>query len=828
MVREIGRFSTNDGLHHLLSYGELLAMHLLVWSPSLWRPLTTADEVFVPSDRRSRRTTCRTGRRTTTQRKPGDRDPDGLSEVGAQDEPGFTEELERAEIFRAAVPRVARALANTATYMIFDDHEVTDDWYLSPAWRSRVLTAPFGRAVVRNGYAAYAVCQAWGNDPAAFTHDGAEPQAEERGAARHARRRSATDGAFSTTAVDKLDQLLGLTEAGERPRGPVRLHGPRAPPPRAGPRHPHTAHLPGPARAHRSCWANSLDAQLPAGPLTDGRELLVVVSPVPILMPHAIEALVQPLAAGIFDFDSNAKRKAEADHDGPPVSGPERFDVEGWGGDEESFYALVRRLATYPRCVILSGDVHFASGIALDFWSGQDPTVDSRIVQLTSSPVRNSAAQDIRSAIFAARFSQQLLRGLPLERLAGPEKSSITVPPGTGDLAGPPQPDEGESGGRAGRRLAGGHDDPRRQAAGLPLPPDRPARRSPRSRARPIRSTSSLRCRRSTPATRCRPITRSPRRHAELALGPTELLRLLVFRSNLGVVRFEAEGQSHTVVHELYSMDGPDSTEGGAYTVHRASLALSPGARRPVAAGGRRCLSRRRRRRRRGSSRSSPSSSRTSSSGWRRRSRIPSCRPRSATTSASTGQPGHPGAARRCPPGPHRGVRRQGGRRRGVAAGGGRRHQGRGRDAIIDFIEAAKADQVDARVLFATMFKLFAVDLLRVRNPSAYALVRLAGLVLDDEEFLQQLDAAALAAARARRGPGGRRRGVGAAPVDARRRHARRAGHRVGPARRRDRRRLRLGSGSRGRGRGGGDRVPGADGDARPPGARRGAAGVRR
>ena len=65
-------------------------------------------------------------------------------------------------------------------------------------------------------------------------------------------------------------------------------------------------------------------------------------------------------------------------------------------------------------------------------------------------------------------------------------------------------------------------------------------------------------------------------------------------------------------------------------------------------------------------------------------------------------------------------------------------------DAIIDFIEAAKADQVDARVLFATMFKLFAVDLLRVRNPSAYALVRLAGVALDDEEFLQQLDAAAL------------------------------------------------------------------------------------
>jgi hypothetical protein len=63
-------------------------------------------------------------------------------------------------------------------------------------------------------------------------------------------------------------------------------------------------------------------------------------------------------------------------------------------------------------------------------------------------------------------------------------------------------------------------------------------------------------------------------RHAELALGPTELLRLLVFRSNMGVVRFEPAGQ--TVVHELYSMDGPNATGGGAYTVHRSWLAQSP------------------------------------------------------------------------------------------------------------------------------------------------------------------------------------------------------------------------------------------------------------
>ena len=37
-----------------------------------------------------------------------------------------------------------------------------------------MITAPFGRAVMRNGYSAYAICQGWGNDPAAFTHAGAE------------------------------------------------------------------------------------------------------------------------------------------------------------------------------------------------------------------------------------------------------------------------------------------------------------------------------------------------------------------------------------------------------------------------------------------------------------------------------------------------------------------------------------------------------------------------------------------------------------------------------------------------------------------------------
>jgi len=60
---------------------------------------------------------------------------------------------------------VRRALANVPTYMIFDDHDVTDDWNLTARWRDRVRASPAGRRIVANALAAYWAFQGWGNDP---------------------------------------------------------------------------------------------------------------------------------------------------------------------------------------------------------------------------------------------------------------------------------------------------------------------------------------------------------------------------------------------------------------------------------------------------------------------------------------------------------------------------------------------------------------------------------------------------------------------------------------------------------------------------------------
>jgi hypothetical protein len=70
--------------------------------------------------------------------------------------------------FRGSLPAVRRALANLATYMIFDDHEFSNSWNLTAHWVELVLSKPMGRRVYQNSLAAYALCQGWGNTPDRF------------------------------------------------------------------------------------------------------------------------------------------------------------------------------------------------------------------------------------------------------------------------------------------------------------------------------------------------------------------------------------------------------------------------------------------------------------------------------------------------------------------------------------------------------------------------------------------------------------------------------------------------------------------------------------
>jgi hypothetical protein len=134
-IRDQACFTSPHAANHLMTFGEYAALHLMAFSDTTW-PAGIAEL---------------TGEA-------------GLA-AGPAGRPGRSEELAAA---RAALPAVRRVLANTPTYMIFDDHDVTDDWNLTAHWRDRVHASPAGRRIVANALAAYWAFQGWGNDPGQF------------------------------------------------------------------------------------------------------------------------------------------------------------------------------------------------------------------------------------------------------------------------------------------------------------------------------------------------------------------------------------------------------------------------------------------------------------------------------------------------------------------------------------------------------------------------------------------------------------------------------------------------------------------------------------
>ncbi|MEZ8385486.1 alkaline phosphatase family protein, partial [Vibrio splendidus] len=73
--------------------------------------------------------------------------------------------------FIAGLPQVQRLFAHIPTYMIFDDHDVTDDWNLTVGWEHAVDQNQFATQVIGNGLAAYWMCQGWGNKPESFDEE---------------------------------------------------------------------------------------------------------------------------------------------------------------------------------------------------------------------------------------------------------------------------------------------------------------------------------------------------------------------------------------------------------------------------------------------------------------------------------------------------------------------------------------------------------------------------------------------------------------------------------------------------------------------------------
>ncbi|MGH2788460.1 MAG: hypothetical protein ACRDJV_11200 [Actinomycetota bacterium] len=144
LAHERAKLTSGHAENHLMSFGEFAATYVVAWNPDNWPDEFAAAADAIPDDE------LKSGLRTRAERRKY--------------------AVQRADLSRtrATIPRVRRALANIPTYMIFDDHDCTDDWNLTLDWHENVRGSASGRRMVANALASYWAFQGWGNRPDSF------------------------------------------------------------------------------------------------------------------------------------------------------------------------------------------------------------------------------------------------------------------------------------------------------------------------------------------------------------------------------------------------------------------------------------------------------------------------------------------------------------------------------------------------------------------------------------------------------------------------------------------------------------------------------------
>lgn len=311
--------------------------------------------------------------------------------------------------FYEGLPYARRALANISTLMIFDDHEITDDWRVSQNWIDGIFDKKLGIDLVTNGMLAYALCQDWGNVPDRYVNDPQDPDANANAellaiAQRMFQGNPAAGQAPSELDRDRLAHRCGLfsidspsihaqwsyTIGDSTSPYEIIVMDSRT---RRG---YDTSDSP-PANLSEEA-INDQIAEHPPGQSA----FTILVGSIPVLGFPPLEQIGQPFMNLMHDYQKNPKRtphwrfgrfpEIRADYE----FGPLIKDPEPWGFAPAQLEKLFKRLSTRQNVVILSGDVHYSISAKLTYWKRQAPQLvpATRIVQLTSSALQNQTGAD--------------------------------------------------------------------------------------------------------------------------------------------------------------------------------------------------------------------------------------------------------------------------------------------------------------------------------------------------------------------------------------------------------------------------------------------------
>ncbi|MFE9654684.1 peptidoglycan-binding protein [Micromonospora sp. NPDC006431] len=404
-IERDAKFTSGAAHSHLMSLREFLCMYLLAWSDVLWPASWPTFEHVLPADTRILR--------DPQGRRPGETVYD-LMRAGRAYSPSAQQKeiIERWErwqqqaialaTFRTGLTAVRRQLANVATYMVADDHEVTDDWNMTRSWvNDAVVNSTLGRRIVRNGMAAFVVFQAWGNTPERFaeTGDAGEPGRVALTALR----------GWCTAPDDENNDVIlrtrlglptGVTPEGRlvRPAGALTYHYTVT-----WPRYQLIALDTRTWRQYPGGNGN------PGGLLLDDHPLNDMLTGGGVLGDDAVTVVAQPVALfGVPILEQVAQPLAKA------TAGRWTADAEdAWVASDAAVHKILARLfAAAPpgpdgirrrRLVLLGGDIHFGSAerirysATLPYACGPDPTKPYEGINRTEGVLAGFVASAFRN-----------------------------------------------------------------------------------------------------------------------------------------------------------------------------------------------------------------------------------------------------------------------------------------------------------------------------------------------------------------------------------------------------------------------------------------------
>lgn len=366
-------FTTSEDGNHLMGIGEYFAMYFAVWGGIELKLLTWSE--------------AKKSMGIAVKPVPS---PDGRRMENREivTKSGYESERHRIEKFLSEVWRVRRLMANVPTYMMFDDHDVTDDWNLEK--KTKVALAKegsFGRRLTANALAAYWGCQGWGNDPDSFDSSFVNALSQFYGSLDY-RKADAAEKALHSHywgyIVPGSPAMIALDTRTDRDFSNPDAEGPAL------------------MSKRRLEWLQQSLRSLSG--LSSGKppaQTLLILSPAPVLGFEPIEEIQQRFVKLVPILRTVV-------------------DAEYWNADPiacKQFKDLFEQHTTFPNVIFLSGDVHYGYCILQKFGNDR-PNVAPRFFQLTSSAVCNhlsSKMQDFFNKLTAKQVEQKVLYLTPVE-----------------------------------------------------------------------------------------------------------------------------------------------------------------------------------------------------------------------------------------------------------------------------------------------------------------------------------------------------------------------------------------------------------------------------